>query len=163
LLGLVTLFEGNADEARRLLADSLRIALEVRNTFFLARICTFLAELALWEGDIDQGAKWLAQSLAYQRPQQHITLEEVQRLWLAARLATVQQQTLRAAALFGMADQAHSQVHHAITGPLCALADATLATVRAALDPARFTETFAAGQHMTLAEAFAAVPGTLTN
>jgi len=35
-----------------------------------------------------------------------------------------------------------------------ALADAALATVQGALEPAAFAEAFAAGQAMTLAEAF---------
>ena len=37
------------------------------------------------------------------------------------------------------------------------LADAALATVQAALEPAAFAEAFAAGQQMALAEAFATI------
>ncbi|MEZ4731564.1 MAG: hypothetical protein R3E79_30975 [Caldilineaceae bacterium] len=49
----------------------------------------------------------------------------------------------------------HNQIHHVIGGPMRAHADAALPTVQAALDPAVFAEAFAAGQGMTLAEAFA--------
>ena len=72
-------------------------------------------------------------------------------------MATVQQQYLRAAVLFGLADQAHSQIHYAIAGPIRALADAALATVQAALDPVVFAEAFATGQQMSLEEAFTTI------
>ena len=80
-----------------------------------------------------------------------------ERLFVAARLATAQQQYLRAATLFGLANQMHSQIHYAVGGPMCALADAALAMVCSALDPAVFAETFAAGQQMSLVEAFATI------
>jgi len=51
----------------------------------------------------------------------------------------------------------HSQVHYEITGPVRALADAALATVREALDPVVFAEAFATGQQMALEEAFATI------
>ena len=79
------------------------------------------------------------------------------RLWVAARLATAQQQYPRAATLFGLTEQMHSQIHHVIAGPMRSLADAALATVQAALEPAVFAAAFAAGQQMSLAEAFASI------
>ena len=148
---------GETSEARRLLAESLGRCVELKEKHLLARNCTYLAETALWEGLLDEAEQWLAQSLAYHVEPQWITIHEVTRLWVAARLATAQQQYLRAATLFGLADQTHSQIHYAIGGPMCALADATLATVRGALDPAVFAEAFAAGQQMSLAEAFATI------
>ena len=78
-------------------------------------------------------------------------------LWVAARLATAQQQYLRAATLFGLAEAAHRQIRSAIAGPMRALADTALATVQAMLDPAVFAEAFAAGQQMSLEEAFASI------
>ncbi len=54
-------------------------------------------------------------------------------------------------------EQAHSQIHHVIGGPMRALADDVLATVQAALEPAAFAEAFAAGQGMVLAEAFTTI------
>ena len=88
---------------------------------------------------------------------QQITLYEVERLFVAARLATAQQQYLRAATLLGLADQVHGQVHDAIGGPMRSLADAALATVRAALEPAVFAEAFAAGRQMSLEGAFTTI------
>ena len=44
-----------------------------------------------------------------------------------------------------------------LAGRCAALADAALATVQAALDPAVFAEAFAAGRQVSLAEAFATI------
>lgn len=154
-LGIVTLYSGDVPEARRLLNETLHRSLDLKNIFRLSRSCTYLAEAALWEGQLDQAEQWLVQSLGYHIDARRITTEAVQRLWVAARLATAQQQYPRAATLFGLAEQAHGQIHHAIGGPMRALADAALATVQAALEPAVFAEAFTAGQQMTLAGAFA--------
>ena len=158
LMGLITLYAGNAQEARRLLEECLPLCLDVKNTFHLALVCTCLAETALWEGDLAQAAAWLGQSLAYQADARSITVYEVGRLWVAARLATAQGHYPRAATLFGLAEQMHSQIRFVIVGPMRFLADAALATVREALEPAVFAEAFAAGgQQMTLDEAFAGI------
>ena len=63
----------------------------------------------------------------------------------------------RAAILFGLAGQMHSTIHDVIAGPMRALADEALATVRTALDPAEFAAAFYAGQQLSLAEAFATI------
>jgi len=76
---------------------------------------------------------------------------------ISARLKTAQQQYERAVRLFGLAERMHSQIHDVIAGPLRALADAALATVRAALDPAVFAEAFATGQQLSLSEAYATI------
>lgn len=157
VLGFVTLHRGDVAEARRLLTESLRLCTELKIPMLLARNCTFLAETALWEGQIDQAAQWLAQSLTQEADTGKIIIYEVVRLFVAARLATAQQQYKRAALLFGLAEQANSQIHHAYTVPLRLPADAALATVREALEPAIFAEAFAAGQQMSLAEAFARI------
>ena len=78
-------------------------------------------------------------------------------LWVAARLATAQQQYLRAATLFGLAEAAHRQIRSAIAGPMRALADTALATVRDALEPVVFAQAIAGGQQMSLEEAFATI------
>ena len=69
-------------------------------------------------------------------------------------MSTAQLQCRRAALLFGLADQAHSQIHDTIAGPMRSLADAALATVQAVLEPTVFAEAFASRQQMTLAEVF---------
>jgi len=156
-------------EARRLLSESLHLCIELKSKFFLARVCAYLADLALWEAEtlgepggvgapaVEQAEHWLAQSLDYQADPHRITIFQVTRLFVAARVATVQQQYLRAAILFGLANQVHSQIAYAIAGPIRALADAALARVQAALDPAVFAEAFATGQQLSLEEAFATV------
>ncbi len=154
LLGLVTLYRGDMTSARQCLSESLRLCIEVKAKHLLARNCTYLAETALCEGLLDEAAQWLTQSVGYHADLGSITTTELQRLWVAARLATAQQQYPCAAMLFGLADQAHSQIHYAIGGPMRALADAALATVQATLEPAFFAAVFAAGQGMTLEEAF---------
>lgn len=162
LLGLVILYEGDVAEARQLLQESWHLCREMKYKGPLMRVCIYLAETALWEGDRDQSAHWLAQSLVHSAQSQKITIYEVMRLWVAARLATAQQQYPRAATLFGVANQAHSQIHYAIAGPMRSLADAALATARAALAPTVFVEAFAAGQQMALGEAFATILSLIT-
>lgn len=114
-----------------------------------ARVCTYLADAALWESKPDQAEQWLRQGLAHHADPLQIALYEVEHLFVAARLATAQQQHLRAATIFGLADQMHSQVHDAIGGLIRSLVDAALAAVRAALEPAVFAEAFTAGQRST--------------
>lgn len=155
VLGIVTLYRGDPGEARRLLAASLRLATELKDKTFLARIHAYLAETALAEGLLDEAAHWLMQSLADDVDRRRNDAYTVTQFWVAARLATAQHQYVRAATLFGLAEQAHSQIHHVIGGPMRALADEALATVQTALEPAAFAEAFAAGQQMILAEAFA--------
>lgn len=58
---------------------------------------------------------------------------------------------------FELAEQAHSQIHYAIGGPIRALANVELAMVRAALDAAVFAEAFATGQQLSLEEAFTTI------
>lgn len=156
-LALVTLYEGDTKEARRLLDDSLRLCLNLNDKTFLARVCIYLAETALWEGDLDEAERWLARSLDSDANPQRVTINQVQRLFVAARLAAAQQRYVRAATLFGLAAQAHSAIHDVIAGPMRTMADEGLATVKAALDPAVFAEAFNTGQHLALSEAFATI------
>ncbi|MFN8493297.1 MAG: helix-turn-helix domain-containing protein [Caldilineaceae bacterium] len=166
LLALVSLYAGQLSEAHRLLDASLRLCLELKDNYFLKCVFAYQAEVALWEEKVDQAEAVLARSLAYETETRRINVYELQRLWVAARLATAQQQYARAATLFGLADQAHSQIHNAIGGPMRTLAADALATVREALDPTVFAAAFAAGQQLSLEEAFAtllAPPGKMPN
>ncbi len=142
LLALVTLYGGDAHEARRLLSESLRLCLELKDSSFLARVCAFLAEVDLGEENLEGAEAWLVRSLVYHADPHKIVIDQVQRLFVAARLATAQQRYVRAATLFGLAGQVHSTIHDVIAGPMRALADEALATVRAALDPAEFAAAF---------------------
>jgi len=157
VLGFVTLYRGDVDGARRILTESLRLCTELKIPMLLARNMTFLAETALWEGHTDEAADWLAQSLTQESDPGIIIIYEVIRVFVAARVATEQGQYRRAATLFGLAERANSQIHHAYAGLLRVQADVALATVRAALDPALFAEAFAAGQQLSLNEAFATI------
>jgi predicted ATPase len=157
VLGFVTLHTGDVAGARRILTASLRLCTELKDPMLLARNMTFLAETAIWEGQTDEAADWLAKSLAQEADPGIIIIYEVIRLFVAARVATAQGQYQRAALLFGLAEQANSQIHHAYAGPLRIQTDVALVTVRAVLDPAVFAEAFAAGQQLSLDEAFATV------
>jgi predicted ATPase/transcriptional regulator with XRE-family HTH domain len=161
ILGLVTLYRGDVPEARRLLADSLRLSLELNDGWFLARVCAYLAELALWEGELEAAEGWLAQSLSHRTGIRLTMMDQIERVLVTARLARAQGAHLRAATLFGLADAMCTSIRYEPAGPARRLADAALATVRAALDPARFAEAFAAGQRLSFEEAFATilVPG----
>ncbi len=155
LLGLVTLYQGDAVAAQRILHESIAFCLEQQEKFFLARNYTYLTEVALTTGALAEAEHWLAQSLAAHADPHQITLDTVERLFVAARLATAQQQYRRAALLFGLAEATHNAIQTVLAQPMRALADAALATVQAALEPAAFAEAFAAGQQMPLEEAFA--------
>ncbi len=155
LLAIVRLYCGNEAEANRLLEDSLQLCLKVRNTDYLARVCRYLAEAALWQGKNDEAGRWLAQSLAYAGPTKYSTIDELQRLYVALRLAAVQRDYRRAAALGGMAAAAHAQIHNIYAGPMLPLVDAALAAARAALGSPGFDEAFAVGQQLSQEEAYA--------
>ena len=116
---------------------------------------TYLAETTLWAGETEQAAQWLAQALTYHANPSWIRTELVDCLWTAARLATVQQNYLRAATLSGLAEQVSSRIRYVLVEPVRAQVDAALATVRGELEPAVFAEAFAAGRQMSLNEAFA--------
>ena len=157
VLGFVTLYMGDVAGARRVLTASLHLCTELKDRMLLARTMTFLAETALWEDQTDEAADWLAQSLAQEADPGIIIIYEVIRLFVAARVATAQGRYQRAATLFGLAEQANSQIHYVYAGPMCTQTDAALATVRAALSPDVFAEAFAAGQQLSLKEAFATI------
>ena len=65
LLGLATLYGGDVAEAQRLLHESLRLCLELQDKFYVARTFTCLAELAMWQGELNQAEQWLGQSFIY--------------------------------------------------------------------------------------------------
>ena len=156
-LALVTLYRGDVAEARRQLRESLRHCLKLKERAYISRVYTCLAETALWEGELDEAAQCLSQSVTYEADPHRIENYLVRRLLIAACLATAQQRYVRAATLFGLAEQAHSCIHNVIGGPPIARADAALVTVRAALDPVVFAEAYAVGQQLSFTEAFATI------
>jgi hypothetical protein len=133
--------------------------IDPKDKFFLAQVCTYLAEVDLWEGEVEQAEHWLVQSLDHQAEPYRITIFQVTRLFVAARLAAAQQQYRRAATLFGLADQISSHLAYVVAGPRRLAVDTALATVQAALDPAVFAKAFATGQQLSLEEAFATMLG----
>ncbi len=154
-LGVVTLYGGDAAEAERLLHESLHLSRTINSPMYLAWNYTYLAETALWQGGLDQAAKWLAQALLYHANPRWVRTELVDCLWVAARLAAALQQYQRAATLFGLAEQVGRRIHYVPSGPVRPLIDAAQVTVQAALATSVFTEAFTAGQQMTLEKAFA--------
>lgn len=68
VLGLVTLYRGDPAAARQLLTASLRLAIELKDEHFQARICAYLAETELFEGLLDEAVQWLRQSLTLSTP-----------------------------------------------------------------------------------------------
>jgi tetratricopeptide (TPR) repeat protein len=153
VLGLVTLYRGDASEARRLLDRSLRICLDLNFEWFLARAYAYQAELVLWEGELDAAEGWLAQSLTHHAGIRVTMLDQIERVLVAARLAAARGAHLRGATLFGLAGGLCASIGYELAGPARQMADAALAKVRAALDPALFAEAFVAGQQLSFEEA----------
>ncbi len=160
-LGVVTLYSGNVDLAQQLLHESLQLSRTITSAMYLAWSYTYLAETALWQGDHDQAAQWLAQALTYHANPRWVRTELVDCLWVAARLATAQQQYQHAATFFGLVAQVGQRIRYAPVAPVRSLVNAALATVQAALEPAVFAEAFTAGQAMSLAEAFSLMLETI--
>ena len=152
-LGIVTFYLGDVATARRILRESLQLWLDLKNNVFLARIYGYLAEIELAEGNLAAAAQAVSNSLGYQLTVRWLSTEVVDCLWVAARLATAQQQYTRAATFFGLVEQTGSRIRYAPAGPVRPLNDAALATVQAALEQQVFAAAFAAGQQMALSEA----------
>lgn len=85
---MVTLYGGDAAGAQRLLHESLHLSRTINSPMYLAWNFTYLAETALWQGDLDHAAHWLAQALAHHANPRWICTELVDCLWVAARLTT---------------------------------------------------------------------------
>lgn len=156
-LGMAMLYSGDATEAERLLHESLGLSRTINSPMYLAWNFTYLAETALWQGELDESARWLEEALAYHANPRWVRTETVDCLWVAAWLATAQEQYQRAATLFGLAEQMGSRIGYSAIQPVRPLIGTARATVRAALGEAAFDEAFAAGQSMTLGAAVASI------
>jgi predicted ATPase/DNA-binding SARP family transcriptional activator len=155
LLALVILYGGDHKEARRLLDENLHFATELKNKFYLANTCAYLAEAALWEADYDQAGQWLTQNLAYNPDVQSIALFQLDRLLMAARLSAGQQQYMRSALLFGLEAHLRQHLGYELIAPLRTQADAALVAVRAALGDNIFIEAFNRGRQLEFGATFA--------
>lgn len=155
LLALAILYGGDTGEARRLLNENLLLASELKNKFFLAHTCAYLAEAALWEADYEHASQWLAQSLTHNSDVQSITLFQLERLLVAARLAAGLQQYTKAALLFGLEAHLRQSLGYELIPPLGRLVDAALGAVRSALGDSTCADVFKRGRHSDLAAAFA--------
>ncbi|MEZ4869376.1 MAG: BTAD domain-containing putative transcriptional regulator [Caldilineaceae bacterium] len=157
LLGITTLYCGDTAEAQRILSASVHRSRDMKNAFVLARSYTYLAEAAMWQGDLDNVTHWLTHAWRHHANPRWIKSDLVDCLWVTARLATAQQAYIRAATLFGLAEQVSQRIRYPLAEPVQSMVNAALATVQTALEPAVFAEAFATGQQMTLAEAFATI------
>lgn len=72
---------------------------------YLARIYGYLAEVALWEEQLDEAEAWLIQSAASQPKLRWLMSEVIDFLFVGARLAAAQQQCIEAVRRFGLAEQ----------------------------------------------------------
>jgi predicted ATPase/DNA-binding SARP family transcriptional activator len=157
LLAIATLYGGNETEARRLLDENLRLCLNLKDNIFLARTYACLAEVALWVGELDQAAHWLAQSLPHPVGELDVTIYEIDRLFIAARLATAQQYYLRAATLFGLAEATRRHTRYELIEPVRSSVNAALTTLHESLDQVVFAASFTMGQQLSLDEAYATI------
>lgn len=134
--GIATFYLVNVTTARQILHAALNLWLDLKNDVFLARIYGYLAEITLAEGGFDEATQAVLHSMGYQRKLRWLSTQVVDCLWVAARLATAQQQYMRAAMLFGLAEQMRRRVHYAVDGLLRVQVDAAEMTVPKALEPA---------------------------
>jgi hypothetical protein len=93
----------------------------MKDKIVVARHCTYLAEVALWEREFGQAEQWLAQSLVYHADPRSSTIFEVERLFVAARLATAQENYPRAATIFGLAQQMRGHTRYELLGSVRSL------------------------------------------
>lgn len=164
-LGLATLYNGTISAARRILSENHNFCIALKDKGLMARNSIYLAETALSEGLLDEAEQWLMQSFAYYSSPRRVRIDQLERLFVAARLAADQQHYLRAATLFGLAEQIRSYLDYVVTGPRRLAVETALATVEVALDQAVFAESFAIGQRIPLEEAYTTIllPPSFTN
>jgi tetratricopeptide (TPR) repeat protein len=155
LMALVTLYQGDPQEARRLLHDSLQRCLELKERSYLAQIYTYLAECSLWEGEPAQAERWLDQSLFHVGDPQRATVDQLEHLCVAARLAAAQGADERAAELFGFATAVSRRLSYEPAEPMRSLNQIALAQVRATLGDEVFTEACARGLEQPIDAAYA--------
>lgn len=157
LLALVTLYHHDATGARSLLMECLSAWSNMRNKYHAAQVYIYLAETALWEGDCAEAERWLSHCLSYRCDPRLIGSAVVNCLFVAARLAAARQHYQQAARLFGLAEAARNNAHCTLVEPVCAQINDALTKVRTALEPPLFAETFAAGQQLSITEAFTTI------
>jgi predicted ATPase/DNA-binding XRE family transcriptional regulator len=153
-LALVTLYQNDAVEARRLLLKSLEIWTSIRDKRYMSRICIFLAEVSLWEEQIEETEQWLGLCVAYEVDPSWIGIALLNCFFVATRLAVERKHFQRAAVLCGAAEEMRNKTHCTLVAPVRAQVDAALLAVQAALDPVTFAKAFAAGREMELEEAY---------
>ncbi len=156
-LALATLYGGDPAGARKLLHECLRMTVENEESWGLARVCFYLSETALWQGEVAEAGQWFERSRAHVAGIRPTRIEQLERVYLAARLAAAQGAYESAATLFGLGARAGDQIGYAPAGPLRLMTDRALGTTRAALGPTLFARAFAGGEQMSLEEAYTAV------
>lgn len=165
-LAIATFHGGNTTVAYSYLQEALHHCQGVGNDEYVGRVHGYCAEIALAEGDLTLAQTHLTESLNHQASLRWFTIEFADFLFVAARLAAQQESYLLAATRLGLAEQIAKRIGYADRTPMRPQIDACAAAICAALEPAIFAEAFAAGQQMTLDEAFATIlvasPITLT-
>jgi predicted ATPase/DNA-binding SARP family transcriptional activator len=156
LLALLKLYQGDWAEAWRLLHVCL-VDTDLRHTHLPRKAQAVAALLKLAQGEFEEAAAFLQVSMSNYYHHRQIRPELVDGLFTAARLAAAQQQWVRAATLFGLAEHLRVEIRHNLDAPLYPWVEAALATVRGALEPEVFVEAFAVGQQLSLEEAYATI------
>ena len=154
-LAIATFHGGNITVAYQHLHEALRLCQGVGNDEYVGRVHGYCIEIALAEGDLALAQTHLTQSINHQAGLRWFTIEFVDFLFVAARLAAQQESYLLAATRLGLAEQIAKRIGYTDKTPMRPLIDTCTAAIYAALEPATFAEAFAAGQQMTLDEAFA--------
>ncbi len=156
-LAIATFYSGNTADAYQYLHDALHLCQGVGNDEYVARVHGYCAEIALAEGNLSQAQTHLTQSINHQTSLRWSTIEFADFLFVAARLAAQQRDYVLSATRLGLAEQIAKRIGYAGKTPMRPQIDACAAVLSGALEPTTFAEAFAAGQQMTLTEAFATI------
>jgi predicted ATPase/DNA-binding SARP family transcriptional activator len=154
LLGEVALVNGEYEQAKKFFADSLTIWRERKVKYASARLLALLGQACLQPGEIEQAMACFQESLCLAQEVNVKKLicrgvEGMAGVWAARG------ETLRAATLLGATAVYYSTAQN-IRAPAFQVGyEKVMATIRAQLDEDTFTQTWAAGQAMSLEEVVA--------
>lgn len=159
-LARTQLYLGESEIAWQLFNQARQLCFDISYYPILPNICIGLATIAMQRTDLDQAKQMIDEALSGLVKARWVTAETVEGLLCLTRLAIARQQYIYAATTSGLVSRLQTEIHHTFDAPTRPLFEEALTTVQAALEPAVFAAALAAGQQMTMVEAFALLQST---